>query len=247
MMNSRGRGSVNPRSKSWINWTHPVTLLLLTTLISAGGWMISRVVTQRDNLRAQQESAEKQRVLAEQNKSDLRLQMENVGQGVPLVSSEHPAFHGESVVCDTARLTLVVAHNGEGKQPIMVNDIAVKVEPVSQEQASRKINCEVDTLATKPFGIVERDLYVLNVSSKGASGRFIRSARPGEAFAINPDNILQTSGEQQAITLKPGEEPIGYAVSVVAAAPGLYRVWFTADYDAKGSKSTKTESFLLAK
>jgi hypothetical protein len=220
---------------------------VLTTLLSAAGWVINQIVTQRDNLRTQHESAEKQRLLAEQNKSDLGLRVENVSQGVPLVSSEHPTFRGEPVVCDTARLTLVVAHNGEGKQPIMVNVIAVKVEPVAPELASQKINCEVDTLATKPFGIVERDLYVLDVSRKGASGRFIRSARPGEAFAINPNNILQTSEEQQAITLKPGEEPTAYAVSVVAAAPGLYRVWFTADYDAAGSKSAKTESFLLAK
>ena len=247
MTNSDVGASGNPKAKFRINWTHPVTLVLLTTLISGAGWIINRIVTQRDNLHAQQESAEKQRVLAAQRKSDLRLQVENVSQGVPLVSSERPTFQGEPVVCDTARLNLVVAHNGEGDQPIMVNDIAVKVEPVAPELASQKINCEVDTLATKPFGIVERDLYVLDVSKNGAKGRFIRSAKPGEAFAINPNNILQTSGEQQAITLKPGEEPTGYAVSVVAAAPGLYRVWFTADYDAAGSKSAKTESFLLAK
>jgi hypothetical protein len=40
-------------------------------------------------------------------------------------------------VHETAKLTLIMARNGEGKQPIMVNDIAVKVEPVTSELATR--------------------------------------------------------------------------------------------------------------
>jgi hypothetical protein len=246
MTSSNAPDSGGPESKSRI-WTHPITLLLITTLVSGAGWIVNRAVTQRDALRAQNENAARERLLALQSQSDLRFQVQDLAQGLPLIAPAAPTVDGQRVFCDTARMTLVIAHNGEGKQPIMVNDIGVKVEPVAAPAGSQKIDCAIDTLASKPFGIVERDRYILDVSPKGTSGRFIHSAKPGEAFPVNPQNILDTSAEQQAITLKPGEEQTGYAVYVVAAAPGLYRVWFTADYDAAGAKQAQTQSFLLAK
>jgi hypothetical protein len=246
MTNPPDIGSETSKERFRISWTHPVTLIVLTTLVSAAGWFVNRVVTRRDAVRAENMRAQKQTALAAESRSDLRMQVEDLSQAIPLIAKSPPVFSGEPVFCDTARMTLIVAHNGKGSVPVLVNDIAVKVESVAPS-VPEKIDCAVDTLASKPFGIVERDLYIIDVAGNRVSGQYIRSKKPGEAFPINPQNILQTTRAQQAISLKPAEEPTGYSVSVVAASPGLYRVWFTADYDTSGPKTAKTESFLIAK
>jgi len=140
-----------------------------------------------------------------------------------------------------------MAHNGDGKRPILVNDIAIRVERIAPEAVPNKINCAVDTLSSKPFGIILRNTYILDVSDSGRSGRFIESAKPGDAFNVNPDNILQIAEKKHAVSLKPDEEANGYDVYVEAKTPGLYRVWFTANYDVAGPKTTKTQSFVLGK
>lgn len=225
---TKNRNSTLPVSKLRINWTHPVILLLLTTAISAIGWGINRFIVQRDH-------------------SDLRFQVEGLSQGINLIANEQPHVNGEPVFCDTAKLTLVLAHNRNGNHPILVNEIAMRAERIMPEPATSKVNCEVDTLSSKPFGIVLRNTYVLEVSDSSRSGRFIESAKPGEAFKVNPNNMLQISNQKQAISLKEDEEPLGYDVFVEAMTPGLYRVWFTANYDASGPKVTKTQSFILGK
>jgi hypothetical protein len=179
--------------------------------------------------------------------SDLRLQIEHLSQGIQLLSGQQPRWKGEPVFCDTVKLSLVVAHNGEGKQPVLVNDIGVSAERIAAETASNGVDCAVDTLSSKPFGIQERNAYFLDIAESGRSGRFIESARPGSAFKINPDNLLQRSDRTVDISLVPNETPIGYDIFVEAQAPGLYRVWFTSNYDASGPRTAKTGSFLLGK
>jgi len=82
-------------------------------------------------------------------RSDLRLQIEGVSQAAKLIAKEQPRFRGEPVLCDTAKLTLVVAHNAVGKVPVMVHDLAFRVEPV--EGTADAVNCQIDPLATKTF------------------------------------------------------------------------------------------------
>lgn len=178
--------------------------------------------------------------------SDLRLQIQGLSQGIELLSRQQPRLNGEPVFCDTVKLYLVVAHNGEGSRPVLVNDIGMKVERIST-RTPNQVDCAVDTLSSKPFGIQERNTYVLDVSDSGRSGRYIESARPGEAFRVNPDNILQFGGRSVDITLKPAEEQVGYNVFVEAQTPGLYRIWFTSNYDASGPRNTTTRAFLLGK
>jgi hypothetical protein len=179
--------------------------------------------------------------------SDLRLQIERLSQGIQLLSGQQPRWKGEPVFCDTVKLSLVVAHNGEGKQPVLVNDIGVAAERIAAETAASGVDCAVDTLSSKPFGIQERNAYLLDISESGRSGRFIESARPGAAFKINPNNLLERSDRTIEISLVPNETPIGYDIYVEAQSPGLYRVWFTSNYDASGPRTTKTGSFLLGK
>ena len=92
-----------------------------------------------------------------------------------------------------------------------------------------------------------KNTYVLDIASTGNSGRFIESVLPDAAHVINPDNILDIANKKQVITLKPEEEPLVYDVFVEVITEGLYRVWFSADYDAAGSHVTTTKPFIIGK
>jgi hypothetical protein len=214
-------------SKPRITWTHPLTLLVIGTAVSAAGWAINHFIVQHD-------------------RSDLRLEIEGLNQAIGLLGAQ-PHVNGFPVYCDTAKLTLVLAHNGDGRHPILINSVSMKVERVPPRADANKSSCAVDTLASKPFGIVLRNTYVMDVSQGNPLGRFIESAKPGAALKVDPDNILEVGNQKYAVTLRPDEEPLGYDVFVEAMTPGLYRIWFTAEYDASGKKVEKTQSFLLEK
>jgi hypothetical protein len=210
------------------NWSNPVVLLLLTSVISASGWAINKFIIERD-------------------RSNLRFEAQDITQAINLLSNVSPMFNGENVFCDTAKLTLLLAHNGKGKRPLLVNKIAMKVEQIKPQGNQNQVDCAVDTLSSRPFGIALLNTYVLDITSAGNSGRFIESAAPDAAHVINPDNILDIANKKQVITLKPDEEPIAYDVRVETLTGGLYRVWFSADYDAAGAQTSTTKSFIIGK
>ena len=95
--------------KTLFTWSNPVVLLLLTSVISASGWAINKFIIDRD-------------------RTNLRFEAQNITQAINLVSAVSPVFDGQTVFCDTAKLTLLLAHNGKGKRPVLVNSIALKVE-----------------------------------------------------------------------------------------------------------------------
>jgi len=141
---------------------------------------------------------------------------------------------------------LLLAHNGKGKRPLLVNKIAMKVEQIKPHSNQNQVDCAVDTLSSKPHGIELKNTYIFDISSAGNSGRFIESAAPDAAHVISPDNILDIANKKHVITLKPDEEPIAYDVRVDTQTPGLYRVWFSADYDAAGAQTATTKSFIIS-
>jgi hypothetical protein len=83
--------------------------------------------------------------LQEQHAADqtaLRLEAEQVTQAVPLIDKAQPKIGEEPVFCETAKLTLIAAHNQEGRRPILVNDISLHIEPFAPAAASAAPNCE---------------------------------------------------------------------------------------------------------
>jgi len=206
---------------------HPVTLALIPAALGVAGWALNRYAIERD-------------------RSDLRLEVQSLAQGVPLARPA-PAFNGEPVFCETAKLTLLLAHNRDGKQPVLVNAIAFRVEPVESESRLAASACEVDPLQTHPYGIVLRDTYVLETTRTRRSGRYIESAQPDAARDVDPDNILRSGSKARSILLRFDEEPLAYDVFVELKTTGLYRAWFTAAYDVGGSRTSATQKFFLAK
>jgi hypothetical protein len=207
---------------------HPVTLALIPIVLGAGGWAINRYIIEWD-------------------RSALRFEAQGVVQAVPLVQKAQLAIGGKPVFCDTAKLTLLLAHSQQGKRPILVNAIALHVESIGPEARPPSLNCEVDPLETNPFGIGLRHTYIFDAAGSALTGRFIESGQAGAARMVNPSNILQVGGNNQSVSLKPDEEPIAWDVFVSLKTAGLYHVWFAAEYDAGGFKITETQRFVLAK
>jgi hypothetical protein len=176
----------------------------------------------------------------------LRLEIQNMKQATPILAPNQPRWNGEPIWCETAVFDLLVAHNRAAPDALLVNDLGIRTEAVAAKPPD-PVDCSIDTLNSKPFGIVVVNQYSFDLSAAGLSGRFIKSGRVGDASPVNPDSLLQVGGEKLAITLQPNETATPFNISVHTRAPGLYRVWFTAAYDESGPRRAKSQSFLLAK
>jgi len=120
----------------------------------------------------------------------------------------------------------------------VVNRITFHAEPVAHTGAPIA-KCEVDSLATKPFGISLRDAFIFEVRATRHSGRYIDSEKPGAARNVSPDDILRVGKEEKGeITLKPDTKDTRRAFNVTVSLPdkGRYRVWFSAVTAARGSR-----------
>jgi hypothetical protein len=206
---------------------HPLTLALIPVAVGAAGWAFNRYVIDRD-------------------RSDLRLEVQDLAQAIP-VTRPAPAIEGEPVFCETAKLTLLLAHNGDGKQPIVVHALAFRVEPVEPERRLVTPACEVDLLQTHPYWIDLINTYILEAAGTRRSGRYIESAQPDSAPTVEPDNILRAGRQRRSVSLSADEKPVTYDVFVELKTAGLYRAWFTAAYDARGARTAATPKFYLAR
>jgi hypothetical protein len=207
---------------------HPLTLGLIPVTLTAIGWAINHYIFERDQ-------------------SALRIDTQEITQAVALIQKNQPTINGEPVFCDTAKLSLLLAHNQGGKRPIMVNSVTLHVEPMTLDSSLPILNCEVDPLGGKPYGIGLRDTYVFDVGKTNTKGIFIESSQPNAAKKVDPNNILQVADIGHSVTLKPGEEQVAWNVLVNLNKGGIYKIWFSADYDAGGPKTVQTQKFILTR
>lgn len=172
----------------------------------------------------------------------LRMELQGVRQ-IRETGGKAPVIGGQQVYCDAVSMTLIVAHTQQGSIPVRVNSISVHSEPVAEVPALKPGSCAIDTLSSRPHGIVEVDTFVVTSEEKGVRTRFIRNA--GAAVEVKSENILSSGTTARAITLKPSEEPVGFSVMIEAKAKTPHRVWFTADYDEGGPKSLSTTPIIV--
>jgi len=172
----------------------------------------------------------------------LRMAIEGVQQ-IKRVTGTQPQFQGQTVFCDSVRLTLLFAHTN-ASSPIRVNDIAVHSKLVVDAEALTKGECDVDPLSARPYGIVETDAFVITGDDTGGVvAKFIKDSTT--AFPVDPDNILRSSTGVRAITLRPGEEPVAFDILLETKSDKLLRIWFTANYDSDGPQTVSTPEILL--
>jgi hypothetical protein len=221
------QASYDASSRWAFDWKHPVTILILSAFISTFGWTINRFVANKDN-------------------SNLRFEVQSVKQAIGLATPDQPSFDGKPVFCDTANFTLVLAHNGAGQLPVKIHNITFATETLKQEKGETPIHCALDILSEKPFGIEPIDTYELEFSELDRSGRYIVSGKPGDAHPVDPNNLLNID-KDNALSLKPNETQASYKVSVHTKADGLYRFWFTAEYDVDGERTSSTTPIFIAR
>lgn len=177
----------------------------------------------------------------------LRMELQGVRQ-VRDTMEKLPVIDGLPVLCDAVRMTLLFAHTQRGTTPIRINAISVHSEPVAAMPALKPGSCAIDTLSSRAHGIVEVDTYLLSSGEKGVQAKLIRNA--GVATDVKPENILVTATAlptTRAITLTPGEPPVGFSVLVEAKAKTPRRVWLTAEFDEGGPKTLSTTPIIVWK
>jgi hypothetical protein len=216
------------KSKRSIDWKHPVTLVAITTMLGAAGWMIDKWYARLDS-------------------GNLRAEIENPIQAVGLVGNSQPTVNGQPVFCDTVRLSLILAHNQHGTTPIAINSISLKVEPLnpSDSNSQKSVDFDVDVLALHPYGVAERKTFVFMADSQNIAGRYIESLERDGSWTVDSNNILTGGKKDLAITLKPGEEPLGFNICIQSKIAKLSRAWFSINYDAGGMKHLDTNAILI--
>ncbi len=215
-------------SKRSINWKHPITLIAITTALGAIGWLLDKSYARLDS-------------------GNLRAEIENPVQAVGLVGNLQPMVNGQPVFCDTVKLSLILAHSHHGTTPIAINSISLRTEPLTPEAtgAQKTVDFEVDALSLRPYGIAERKAFIFMANNQNIIGRYIESLEKDGSWPVDANNILTGEKRDLALTLKPGEEPLGFNISIQSKIPKLSRVWFSINYDAGGAKHLDTNSILI--
>jgi len=174
--------------------------------------------------------------------SDLRLDIQDVSQWTGLQAPQ-PVIGAKPVFCDTAKFTLLLAHNRQGANPIVVHRVSIKDKVASAEGSAK---CVVDPLASKHAGIQERQVFVISFSDEKSSGRFIRSGQVGDAWQVSANNLLSSPQGTIDIRLASGEAQTSFDVFVTSRAKEPREIWIEVAYDVEGARTKRSDSFLLA-
>src|SRR4051794_4739826 len=111
--NQSDRGPTHAKSKTKINWSHPLVLLVMTSVLGAGGWTAKEWYSTLDD-------------------TSLRADLEHPRQAVQITGPQLKLL-GEPVFCDTAAVSLLLAHSDAGRRPITVNNIQLVMEPIDMQ------------------------------------------------------------------------------------------------------------------
>jgi pimeloyl-ACP methyl ester carboxylesterase len=175
-------------------------------------------------------------------KSALRFEAQSLKQ-IKKRLEDQPKLKGQVVFCDSMRLTLLVGLAQTSTTPVLVKSISVHSEPIPEGSSLKPGSCDIDTLSSTPYGIIETETFLIQSDEAGVSARFIQNAKV--AFPLDTDNLLRLPATARAITLKPGEEPVAFNILLQSTATTPQRIWFTADYDEAGQRTASTGPIFL--
>jgi hypothetical protein len=246
-------------------WQHPVTLLVLSSLVGFAGWLGQNALKPESDVRAeiadpaQLDSLPKRIATPVARQAGSSTPHHRAGaspategvsqtshvaagfrdprQDTPLVERPARTAEGQIVYCDTMQASLVVGHNQKDAAPVTITRIAVNVAPVSGGKAPA---CVADALKAKPQGIAIRDAYLISLDHQKVEARFIGSSDGSGSVQVSPRNILENQAHSETINFAQNEPPLVRDVYIVARDPGLRRVWFSIYYDAEGAKVFQT-------
>lgn len=86
---------------------------------------------------------------------------------------------------------------------------------------------------------------MISIRSTTVTSKFIHSEKPGQAWSVPVDNILDTKEKHISLTLGESSTPILYDFSVSTHTNEYVKVWFDIFYDANGPRELNTEPLIL--
>jgi len=202
-------------------FVHPLFLVVATSILGGVGFLLKTYLFL--------------------DQSSFRFSIQNIEQYVVL-ADDPPSHNGSTIYCETFRARLLLAHNGEGKQSVVVHRISTNIHHV--EQPTIKPACVVDSLAAKPAGVIGTESMKIHYDGSTTSAILFYSRTQTEH--VDPENLLANSESARIITLRPDEEPVSFDIFVSTQVSDLLEVYFEAGYDLEGEKSTRTAKILLA-
>jgi pimeloyl-ACP methyl ester carboxylesterase len=175
----------------------------------------------------------------------LRADIQNARQLIELREPQPQSESKEPIFCDSMKFSLVIANPEASKMPVLINSIGVEATPLDAKQVPAGAQCKVDRFASRPHGIVERNTYMMQVEEAGIRGRLLKDS--ANAMSVQIENILVAGATTRAISLRPGEEPVGLDFYLQSTAKQPQQITFTISYDQGGEKKLKTHRILLWK
>jgi pimeloyl-ACP methyl ester carboxylesterase len=181
--------------------------------------------------------------LLQSNAEALRVEVQGLKQ-VRETLSHAPQADGQPIYCEAVRFTLLFAHPAQSEVPVRINSIAIHSEPASGVTIPQGI-CAIDPLSSRPYGIFEVNSFSITSAESEVRAKFIKDGNT--AYEVDPTNILRSSTNVRAITLKSGEAPLGLDILWDTKATTPRKVWFSIDFDQNGERSLATTPILIWK
>jgi hypothetical protein len=175
--------------------------------------------------------------------SGLRAEIQNATQAIGVRGAAPRTVSNEPVFCDSLRLTLLLAHDGQSSAPIVISSIAVNASPLDGAQIAAGAACNVDRFSSQPHGIVEKETFFITVGDGSVKTRFMKDA--ASAVRVDDRNLLVSPTATRAITLKANEEPVGVDIIVHSLALRAQALTFTIAYDHNGARTFTTRRLLI--
>ena len=175
----------------------------------------------------------------------LRVDIQNVAQLIGLRGAAPKTIRSEPVYCDSMKLTLVLANPSTARSPVLVNNIRIDSAPVTSDQIGQGEQCKVDRFSSRPHGIVERNTYLMQVDDSTVRGKFLKDAN--NSVQVAATNVLSIGAVPRAISLRPGEEPVGLDFYFQASSKEPRQVTFTVSFDQDGEHKLTTQRVVLWK
>ena len=173
----------------------------------------------------------------------LRVDIQNVQQAIPLQAKQPRTVQGESVFCDSMRLSLILARTGRSSAPIVVNSIAVKASPFNLDQLQAGTSCQVDQAGALPHGIIEKNMFFVSLTERANSVRWIKDG--SNSSVVRTENILSSPTSSRGIVLKPNEEPVSLDFYVRSTIKSPQVLTFSVNFDEGGEKTLSTKQVVV--
>jgi hypothetical protein len=203
-----------------VDWKHPVTLSIVGTvggaiIAAAFGWLGGALLTYW-------------------TPGGIDVTLAHPTEVMALSEPHRARFEGIPIYCDTLNASLELSHSLSGTAPALIDQIRFRYIKLTGDDAPAHDMCHLDHLSGHPYGIEPRETFIITMTDTAPSARFIKSEKPGQAWLIPIDNILNKKDQHISISLNSTSAPVSFDVPVNTRSKFSYKIWFDIYYNAGG-------------